>query len=193
MPERSVRPPPRGPLWQAAAERLELDPLPPLGLLDLRLDPRSREALAALGEALDLALPLRPNTLAGEEPLTALWLGPDQWLLVMPPESLERRQSALRAALGAQPAALTDVSAGYAGIRLGGRRVRDLLALGCPLDLHPRAFASGQCAQSLLAKAQVCLWQPPAQAHFHLLVRASLADYLWRWLRAAARQLEHLS
>jgi sarcosine oxidase subunit gamma len=59
--------------------------------------------------------------------------------------------------------------------------VRDLLAAGCSLDLHPRAFAPDRCAQTLLARAQVILEQRGEDA-FRLHVRGSFAVYLASWL-----------
>ena len=53
--------------------------------------------------------------------------------------------------------ALTDVSDGLVTFTLAGPSARDVLAKGCPLDLHPRAFTPGSCARSLLAKADVLL------------------------------------
>ena len=40
------------------------------------------DALAAAGAALGVALPTTPNTLASNGDRTALWLGPDDWLVV---------------------------------------------------------------------------------------------------------------
>ena len=54
-------------------------------------------------------------------------------------------------------AAITDVTDGRVAFRLAGPSAREVLAKGCPLDLHPRAFAPGRCAQSLLAKASVLI------------------------------------
>ena len=33
-------------------------------------------------------------------------------------------------------------------LHLSGAPVREVLAQGCPLDLHPSVFGAGQCAQS---------------------------------------------
>lgn len=50
-----------------------------------------------------------------------------------------------------------DVSHNYSCLLLTGPRVRDLLAKGCPLDLHPRVFGQRDCTQSTLAKSRVLL------------------------------------
>jgi heterotetrameric sarcosine oxidase gamma subunit len=51
-----------------------------------------------------------------------------------------------------------------------------LLASGCPLDLHPRTWRSGMCAQTLFAKAPVILHERAESTG--LLVRPSFADYV---------------
>ena len=64
-----------------------------------------------------------------------------------------------------------------------------MLAKGCPLDLHGSAFAPPQCAQTLLAKAQIILQCADARPTFRLFVRISFAPYVAEWLLDAAAEL----
>ena len=50
--------------------------------LNLRLDPGNAEALAAVHLVLGVQLPLTPNTTTVTGALAAIWLGPDEWLLL---------------------------------------------------------------------------------------------------------------
>jgi sarcosine oxidase subunit gamma len=121
----------------------------------------------------------------------ALWLGPDAWLLTCPPAEAAARIESLRVALAEVHAAVVDVSDDRAVIRLAGPSARDVLAKGCPLDLHPRTFAAGRCAQSLLAKASVLLHpldDAPGGPVFDIYVARSFAHYLWAWLEDAGRE-----
>jgi len=122
----------------------------------------------------------------------ALWLGPDAWLLTCPPGALAAHTGSLRKALSDIHAAITDVSDGRVALRLAGPSARDVLAKGCPLDLHPRSFASGSCAQSLSAKASVLIHLLDDEAQrgptFDLYVARSFAHYLWAWLEDAGRE-----
>ena len=113
--------------------------------------------------------PLAPNTVAGD----AIWLGPDEWLVLG-----GREQD-----YADMPAAV-DVSANRVCFELSGEGAEDVLARGCALDLHPSVFPPGRCAQTLVARAQVILYRTEADA-FRLLVRPSFADYLRAWLRDA--------
>jgi sarcosine oxidase subunit gamma len=61
-----------------------------------------------------------------------------------------------------------------------------VLAAGCALDLHPRAFGPGRCAQTLLARAAVILEQTSGEPAYRIYVRPSFAGYLADWLRDAA-------
>ena len=113
--------------------------------------------------------PLAPNTVAGD----ALWLGPNEWLV------LGAREEAY-----ADASAAVDVSANRVCLELAGPGAADVLARGCALDLHPSVFPPGSCAQTLLARAQVILYGTEADV-FRLLVRPSYADYLRAWFRDA--------
>jgi sarcosine oxidase subunit gamma len=83
--------------------------------------------------------------------------------------------------------AVIDVSAQRTTLRLRGAHVQDVLATGCAIDLHPRAFPAGSAAQTVLGQAGVVLLALDDTAtHYQLLVRSSFARYLAAWLVDAA-------
>jgi sarcosine oxidase subunit gamma len=163
-----------------------------LGKIDLRGDPHDRAFMTAVGRVLDLLLPGEPGASAAREEIAALWLGPDQWLVTCPASEAARLVGAMREALRDVHAAITDVTDGRVAFRLAGPSARDVLAKGCPLDLHPRAFPPGSCAQTLLAKAAVLIHlvddASPAGATFDVYVARSFAAYQWMWLEDAGRE-----
>jgi sarcosine oxidase subunit gamma len=148
--------------------------------------------MAAVGRALDLLLPSEPCTSAAREQIGALWLGPDQWLVTCPARDVPGLIDSLREALAGVHAAITDISDGRVAFRLAGPSARAVLAKGCPVDLHPRAFPPGRCAQSLLAKASVLIHLvadgPEPGPSFEIYVARSFAQYLWTWLEDAGRE-----
>ena len=172
------------------------------GIVGIRAKPGDAAVMAAIEVALGIALPQTPNTTAAAAGALALWLGPDEWWIVTPgpePESGPSLAATLRTALAGQRGAITDVSESRTCVRIGGPRSRDLLSKGMPLDLHPRAFPAGRCAQSHLAKAGVLLHLVaddgelgkqggPGGPTFELYVLRSFAEYLWLWLEDAARE-----
>lgn len=167
----------------AAARLCEV---PFLTQLDLRLDAHG-PAAQAVGEALGTGLPGQPNTAARSGDLDVLWLGPDEWLVVVPavaPQALER---SLRLALGTQDGAVVDVSAHRTVIELSGPRAGEVLAKGCSLDLHPSIFPQGRCAQVLLALAPVLLMSRGGEVPtYWIFVRSSFAPYMADWLLDAS-------
>ncbi|MGW1627306.1 sarcosine oxidase subunit gamma [Streptomyces sp. NPDC002172] len=167
---------------------VRLAELPFLAQVNVRLDAKSPVA-DAVGLALGLQLPLEPDTVVHAGETTAVWLGPDEWLVVGPPGTERDLESRIRTAAGDEPGAVTvtDVSAQRTALLVGGPRARDLLAHGCALDLHPRAFGPGRCAQTTLARTQVVLVaRDETRAGFWVLVRSSFAGYLVDWLLDAA-------
>lgn len=165
------------------------------GIVGIRAKPGNAAVMAAIEAALGMALPQTPNTTAASAGALALWLGPDEWWIVTPgpaPESGPAMAAALRTATG-MPGAVTDVSDSRTCVRVSGSRARDLLCKGLPLDLHPRAFPVGGCAQSHLAKTGVLLHLVADAGGsdgptFELYVLRSFAEYLWLWLEDAARE-----
>lgn len=155
--------------------------------VNLRGDPRDAAFLERVRGVLGIELPLAANTVSAGTGRVAYWLGPDEWLVIAAPESGAGLDSALRTALGDLFSSVTEVSGGQTVVELRGAAVRDLLARECPLDLHPRAFGVGQCAQTRLAKAGVLL-RPLAGDAMELVVRRSFADYFWLWLQEAAAE-----
>lgn len=156
--------------------------------LNLRGDPADAAFMAAVRGALDTDLPVTANTWAGAPGKGALWLGPDEWLVVAPDAERSMLEAALRAALAGRHHSVVDVSANRTVIELSGADARAVLAKGCPLPLHAAAFAPPQCAQSVLAKSQVLLQACETTPVFRLYVRNSFAHYLAQWLADAAAE-----
>lgn len=156
------------------------------GFLNLRLNPRSSNTLEAAERVLGQALPLAANTFtAGEHQV--YWLGPDEWLIVTDVENILGLGGELAEALAGFHAAVNDVSGGNIKLRLSGVHARTVLAKGCTLDLHPREFGPGQCAQTGLGKAAVLLAAAGEPHAWAIIIRRSFADYVCRWLANAAR------
>ena len=190
----------RDPSGQEGTEvRLQEKVLP--AAVNLRGDPSDEGFLAAAHQALGAPLPLEPNRVESSERIAVLWLGPNEWLAVThddEPTAEGRLAERLREALADFHAAVTEVGESLACIRIAGPRAADVIAKGCPLDLHPGVFAAGQCAQSHIAKAAVTLHAvtlhnvseagAAAGPSYDLYTRRSFSDYLWRWLSDAARE-----
>jgi sarcosine oxidase, subunit gamma len=176
----------------ALPDGVQITPRPFVAMADLRVDPTG-PAAAAVAEYLGVGLPTGPSTYAESETATAIWLGPDEWLITSPFRTPEQLETGLREAVGAGgtefDGTVVDVSAQRTTVALRGEHARDLLAGGCALDLHPRVFGRGAAAQTLLGQAGVLLMAlDDTGTHYQLVVRSSFAGYLTAWLLDAATE-----
>jgi sarcosine oxidase subunit gamma len=154
------------------------------------VDVRVPAAVADRGASvLGTPLPLRPNTWTGGAERQVVWLGPDEWLVRCPTRSPEELETSVRADAAALGGVAVDVSAQRTCLRVTGPRARSLLATGFSLDLHPRTFRSGHCAQTAVAQASVILMALDDHGtDYRILVRSSFAGYLADWMIDAAEE-----
>jgi sarcosine oxidase subunit gamma len=155
--------------------------LPPCARLILRARPAAIEAATA---PLGFPLPLDPCRAATTCDRSALWLGPDEWLILAPAADPVATQ--LAQALQPHPHSLVEVSPRQCAIEVTGTAASDVLNAGCPLDLDATAFPPGMCTRTVLAKGEIVLWRRAAD-RFHLEIARSFAPYVRRFLLEAAR------
>ena len=154
---------------------IRVERLPPLARLLLRGDP------AVLGPAFQLDLPTTACTAqAGEH--SALWLGPDEWLVLAPAGT---RWPEWRSDHGAA----IDVGHRQTGFAVAGAAAEAALAVGCPLDLHPTRFPEGSCTRTVFGKAEIVLWRRERDL-FHLETGRSFAAYVGHLLDIGAIDAE---
>lgn len=156
-----------------------------LGQINLRGDANEEAFVAATEKVLEQSLPVSPNTISSGDS-SIFWLGPNEWLILAAAKESGSLLTALENALSGIHAAVNDLSGGQVALTLAGGKVRELLAKGCTIDLHPREFRPGMCAQSGLAKATVTFGLPLEDDGFVVIARRSFADYLVHWLQDAA-------
>jgi len=157
-------------------------------VVNLRGNPDDGEFCVAVSRALGVSLPVRACTSTANADCRVVWAGPDDWFVIAPKGQADAIVARLRTALAGMHQAVTDVSSGYTVLQLDGPAVRDVLAQGCPLDLHPRAFESGASAGSHFFKASIWLWQVDPGPVFELLVRRSFMDYVWLMLERCTQE-----
>ncbi|MEQ8333258.1 sarcosine oxidase subunit gamma family protein [Nisaea sp.] len=150
--------------------------------LVLRGLPSDKKFVSTVKKALGVELPAKPGTVASSKTARVLWTGPNEWMVYSDDTGLA---AALTKAVSNLHAAVTDVTEHYTLIRLSGRHARDVMIKGCAIDLHPREFGPGQCAQSHLGRITVLFDQTDETPSYDILVRASFAEYLWMYLEDA--------
>ena len=172
----------------SAAETAVMVEHPHTGKIDLRGDSGDRAFLDAVRGAIGAAPPTDANTVATAGRNEILWLGPDEWLVVTPMDGQGAMEASLNEALAGRNVSIVDTSDARTMIRIHGAQAGDVLMKGCPLDLHPRAFGAGQCAQTVIAKADVLIHQRDDAPTYDIYVLCSFARYLWDWLADAAKE-----
>ncbi|MDT8912881.1 sarcosine oxidase subunit gamma family protein [Amycolatopsis sp. PS_44_ISF1] len=183
MTAESLRRPPLGEWAARLPEVLGAREEPFLTQLTLRV----REGHEAVGAVLGVPLPAACTFVSGpgeSGAVDVLWLGPDEYLVLAAP-GVTALEPALREAVVV--GAVTDTSAQRTTVELAGPAVREVLAHGCSLDLHPKAAPPGTCVQTLLARTGVILLVRGGQ-RYTVLVRQSFAPYFAAWLADAAEE-----
>lgn len=157
-------------------------------VLNLRGNPDDPSFRDGVSQALGLDLPTQACTTVANDTHRLVWVGPDDWFVIGAKGKAVAIEARLRQAVAAQNPglhfAVTDVSSGYTVLHLSGQPVREVLAQGCPLDLHPQVFGPGSAAGSLFFKASVWLWQTDAAPVYEVLVRNSFQRYVWLMLES---------
>ncbi len=153
-----------------------------LAIVNLRGPGDNLAFVSGARRALGLGLPLEPCTTVADDGLRVVWAGPDDWFVVGPAGQAGAIAGRLRAEIADTHHAVTDVSSGYTVLCVAGPPARDVLAQGCPLDLHRRVFTLGMAAGSHYFKASIWLWQVDEAPAFELLVRRSFMAYCWLML-----------
>jgi sarcosine oxidase subunit gamma len=149
-----------------------------------RISLRARaDGAKKLAKALGLALPTKPNSSTGKGGTTALWLGPDEWLLIG--DEGHGIAGRLADASGVLFSAV-DISHRNTAIYVEGEKAEAVLNSGCPRDLSPGAFPVGACARTILAKAEVVLLRE-TETRFRVECWRSFSDYVWNYLADAAK------
>jgi sarcosine oxidase subunit gamma len=177
---------PRSPLEGLAlpaGPRFTLAEAPPAARFILR----GAEAVrVACGMVFGAEPPSRLGSAGKSEGRSALWLGPDEWLLIADNADAAGIGGVLESVLEGTAHSLVDVSHRQIGLIASGPAAARVLNAGCPLDLDPHAFPVGLATRTLFDKIEIVLWRH-AETTFHIEIWRSFAPYLVGSLAEAAR------
>ncbi len=171
---------------------LEMKEIKPIMKLIIR--GKTKDFITAIGKNLNMILPTEANTSTSGETLTALWLSPDEWMLVSNDKISEKSNAykvednlinnISRVNLGA----VTDVSDQFVMINIKGEKIFDLLSAGCPFDFNKFKLKKGSVAQTLLVQIDVIIQLTEINT-VSLFVRSSFSKHLMSWIDDAASRL----
>ena len=141
---------------------------------------------ATVRDIAGLALP-KPGRAEIAGNAMAVWIQPSSWLVIRPRGTEGSLARTLADASGGA-VAVVDQSHGRAVLRLSGTDARDVLAKGCRLDLHPRAFSAGSAATTTIDHITVTIVQIDAAPTYDLVLPANFAEAFLDWLRMSAAE-----
>lgn len=166
------------PETKAGSGAASVTPAPEASRISLRA---GSDAIEALSAALDLGLPTRPKTSESKNGRLAMWIGPDEWLVI------DQNGADLMAlcATVSTPHSAVDISHRNTAIIVSGPGAADAINGGCPQDLSLKAFPVGACSRTLLAKIEIVLYRS-SEDTFRVECWRSFAPYAFGMLADGA-------
>lgn len=149
---------------------------------------RNADAVAAAEQALGFDLPTTACRFVSRGPHRAMWLGPDEWMLLA--EGADEAAALplkVRSATAWTVCSLVDVGSRSLTLAVDGPAAATVLAAGNPLDLAEAAFPVGACTRTVFAKCEIILARVGPE-RFEIDVWRSFAPYVRGLLDIAAAE-----
>lgn len=158
----------------------------PRTMLTLRGDLASAKMKKAVKSAIGTAVPEPLGAVFGEDS-AALWMSPDELLLICPRDRQEMALSAAEKALAGSHHLVADVSDARAAFHLEGEgaHVREVLAKLSPADVHPDALPPGTVRRTRLAQVPAAFWMQ-SETRAEVIAFRSVAAYVFGLLKTAS-------
>jgi len=171
---------------------LEMKEIKPIMKLIIR--GKAKNFITAIGKNLNMILPTEANTSTSGDALTALWLSPDEWMLVSnksveeDTNTYEVEDNLIKDISKVNLGAVTDVSDQFVMINIKGNKVFDLFATGSPFNFNEFKNKKGSVVQTILSHIDVIIYHTEIN-EVNLLVRRSFSEHLHSWMNDSASRL----
>ena len=171
---------------------LEIKEIKPIMKLIIR--GKTKNFITAIGKNLNMILPTEANTSTSGEALTALWLSPDEWMLLSNKtvsevnNTYDVEDNLINNISKVNLGAITDVSDQFVIINIKGGKVFDLFATGSPFNFNEFKNKKGSVAQTILSHIDVIIYLIGIN-EVNLLVRRSFSEHLYSWINDSASRL----
>lgn len=163
-------------------------------IMKLIIRGKKREFLSGVGKALNMILPTESCTSSTGNDTTALWLSPDEWMILSNnvidknTNSYEHENHLINNISKINLGAVVDVTDQYVLINIEGKKIFDLLSTGCPFNFNDFRNKKGGVIQSLMAKIDIIVHHKEIN-NVNLLVRRSFSEHLYSFLNDAASRI----
>ena len=171
---------------------LEMKEIKPVMKLIIR--GKTKNFITAIGKNLNMILPTEANTSTSDQALTALWLSPDEWMLVSNKAVSEDtntyniEDNLINNISKVNLGAVTDVSDQFVMINIKGNKVFDLFSTGSPFNFNEFKDKKGSVVQTILSHIDVIIHHIEIN-EVNLLVRRSFSEHLYSWINDSASRL----
>ena len=162
--------------------------------MKLNLRGKKREFFTNIGKNLNLLLPTEANTSTISDKLTAIWLSPDEWMIVTNDEvKKDTNEYQLNEILfndisKSSLGAIIDVTDQFDQLEIKGKNIYEIFSAGSPFNFSEFKDKKGSSVQTILNHIDVIVHNKGDQI-VNLFVRRSFAQHLWSWINDSASRL----
>ncbi|WP_439123744.1 sarcosine oxidase subunit gamma [Marivita sp.] len=154
------------------------------GMITLRGDLTRKDIVKAVNDVFGVTLPdSRETAFDGEN--GALWMSPDEAMLLCPYDKAQQKADALSAKLQGAHALVVNVSDARAVFQLQGMMLREVIAKLAPVDMATDAFTPGMVRRTRMAQVAAAFWMDDANTARIVCFR-SVAAYMFGLLCTSA-------
>ena len=163
-------------------------------VMKINLRGKKREFLTNVGKNLNMILPTEANTSTTSDKLTAIWLSPDEWMIVSnelaskDTNKYELYDMLFNSISKINLGAVIDVTDQFVQLELKGENVYEIFSAGSPFNFNEFKEKKGSTAQTVLNHIDVILHHKEENV-VNLFVRRSFAQHLWDWIEDSSSRL----
>ena len=163
-------------------------------IMKLNLRGKKREFFTTVGKNLNMILPTEANTSTTSDKLTAIWLSPDEWMIVSnelvnkDTNKYELYEILFNSISKTNLGAVIDVTDQFVQLELKGKNIYEIFSAGCPFNFNEFKKKKGSTTQTVLNHIDVILHHKEENV-VNIFVRRSFAEHLWSWIEDSASRL----
>jgi len=163
-------------------------------IMKLNLRGKKREFFTTVGKNLNMILPTEANTSTTSDKLTAIWLSPDEWMIVSnelvnkDTNKYELYEILFNSISKTNLGAVIDVTDQFVQLELKGKNIYEIFSAGCPFNFNEFKEKKGSSTQTVLNHIDVIMYHKDENI-VNLFVRRSFAEHLCSWIEDSASRL----
>ena len=156
-------------------------------VMKINLRGKKREFLTNVGKNLNIILPTEANTSTTSDKLTAIWLSPDEWMIVSNElvtkniNQYDLYEMLFNSISKKNLGAVIDVTDQFVQLELKGENIYEIFSAGSPFNFNEFKEKKGSTTQTVLNHVDVILHHKDDNI-VNLFVRRSFSEHLMFWI-----------